>query len=161
MIESTQCFFLNPYFKISFLKSDCAEIPVRMTYFCTGPSHDSWLTRPSYLRPALSEFRAVPHCVDSGAGEHKIEVFCVLRYNVLGCNNEYSIRHLLPTPEPQRINVNFGLKGMRLSRSTFLHRLRRYESVRANHSWNSFIYRRSEYKGVTVLHGDPGTRRRG
>ncbi len=43
-----------------------------------------------------------------------------LRCSVVGCNNEYSIRHLLPTPEPQRINVNFGLKGMRLSRSTYM-----------------------------------------
>ncbi len=25
-------FFLNPYFKIPFLKSGCSEIPVRMTY---------------------------------------------------------------------------------------------------------------------------------
>ncbi len=30
MIKSTQCFFY-PYFKIAFLKSDCSEIPVRMT----------------------------------------------------------------------------------------------------------------------------------
>ncbi len=42
-------------FKIPFLKSGCSESPVRMTYFCTGPSHDSWLTRLTYLRPTLSE----------------------------------------------------------------------------------------------------------
>ncbi len=39
--------------------------------FCTGPSHDSWLTRLSYIRPALSELRVVHHCVNSGAGEDK------------------------------------------------------------------------------------------
>ncbi len=32
-------FFLNPGFKIPFLQSGCSESPVRMTYFCTGPSH--------------------------------------------------------------------------------------------------------------------------
>ncbi len=31
----------------------------------------------------------------------------------VGCNNEYSSRHLLPTSE--RINVTFALKGMRRS----------------------------------------------
>ncbi len=37
---------------------------------------------------------------------------------VVGCNNEYSSRHLLPTSEPlktQRINVTFALKWMRRS----------------------------------------------
>ncbi len=37
---------------------------------------------------------------------------------VVGCNNEYSSRHLLPTSEPlktQRINITFALKGMRRS----------------------------------------------
>ncbi len=42
---STQCFLLNPYFKIHFLKSGCSEIPGRMMY----SSHDCWLTMPSYL----------------------------------------------------------------------------------------------------------------
>ncbi len=39
-----------------------------------------------------------------------------LRCFVVGCNNEYSSRHLLLTPEPlkmQRINVTFILKRMR------------------------------------------------
>ncbi len=38
-----------------------------------------------------------------------------LRCFVVGCNNEHSSRHLLPTSEPlkmQRINVTFILKGM-------------------------------------------------
>ncbi len=51
-------------FKIPFLKSGCSEIPVRMTWFCAGCSYDSWLTTSSYLRPALSELRAVRHCVN-------------------------------------------------------------------------------------------------
>ncbi len=41
-----------------------------------------------------------------------------LRCFVVGCSNEYSSRHLLPTSEPlktQRINVTFVLKGMRRS----------------------------------------------
>ncbi len=41
-----------------------------------------------------------------------------LKCLVVGCNNEYSSRHLLPTSEPlkmQRINVTFVLKGMRRS----------------------------------------------
>ncbi len=72
------------------------------------------LTRPSYLRPDLSELRALRHCVDSGAGEDKMspikwfEVFSLV-------NNEYSSHHLLLTSEPlkrQRINVTFTLKWM-------------------------------------------------
>ncbi len=31
MIKIHLVFFFNPYFKIAFLKSDCSEIPVRMT----------------------------------------------------------------------------------------------------------------------------------
>ncbi len=31
MIKIHPVFFLNPYFKIPFLKSGCSEIPVRMT----------------------------------------------------------------------------------------------------------------------------------
>ncbi len=41
-----------------------------------------------------------------------------LRCFVVGCNNEYSSRHLLPTSEPlktQRINLTFVFKEMRRS----------------------------------------------
>ncbi len=58
------------------------------------------------------------HCVDSGAGEDKMSQIKRLRCFVVGCNNEYSSRHLLLTSEPlkmQRINVTFILKGMRRS----------------------------------------------
>ncbi len=101
------------------------------------------LTRPSYLRPDLSELRALRHCVDSGAGEDKMspikwfEVFSLV-------NNEYSSHHLLLTSEPlkrQRINVTFTLKWMPIPD------LHKCVFIRPNHSWSSFIYRRSEYKG--------------
>ncbi len=36
-----------------------------------GPSHDCWLTRPSYLRPALSELLWVRHCFDARADVDK------------------------------------------------------------------------------------------
>ncbi len=54
----------------------------------------------------------------SGAGEDKMSPIKRLRRFVVGCNNEYSSRHLLPTSEPlktQRINITFVLKGMRRS----------------------------------------------
>ncbi len=41
-----------------------------------------------------------------------------LRCFVIGCKNEYSSRHLLPTSEPlkmQRVNFTFALKRMRRS----------------------------------------------
>ncbi len=67
-----------------------------------------------YTRP-LSELRAVRRCVDSGAGEDEMSQIKRLRCFVVGCNNEYSSRQLLPASEPlktQRINVTFALKGM-------------------------------------------------
>ncbi len=62
---------------------------------------------------------------------------------VVGCNNEYSSRYLLPTSEPlktQRINVTFVFE-----RNAMIPDLPKYVYVHANHSWSSFIYRRSEY----------------
>ncbi len=81
MIIIHQCFilFFNPYFKIPFLKSGCSEILIRMMQFCTHRCHDSLLTRPSYLRPALSELRAVRQCVDFGGGENKMSQIKRLR----------------------------------------------------------------------------------
>ncbi len=90
MIKIHPVFFLNPHFKIPFLKSGCSEVPVRMTYFCTDRSHDSWLTRPSYLRPALSELSWVCHCVDPSVGEDKMSQIKWLKCLVVGCNNKHS-----------------------------------------------------------------------
>ncbi len=68
-----------------------------------------------HIHPIMikSELRAVRHCVDSGAGEDKMSPIKRLRRSVVGCNNEYSSHHLLPTSEllkMQRINVTFALK---------------------------------------------------
>ncbi len=54
------------------------------------------------------------HCVDSGAGEDKMSQIKRSRRSVVGCNNEYSSRHLLPSSEllkTQRINVTFIFEG--------------------------------------------------
>ncbi len=110
-----------------------------MTQFCTDRFHDSWLTRPSYLRPVLSELRAVR---DSGAGEDKMSPIKQLKCLLVGCNNEDSSRHLLPTSEPlKRINVTFVFEGD-APIPIYIN-----APVCTNHSWSSFIYRRSEYKG--------------
>ncbi len=56
---------------------------------------------------------------------------------VVGCNDEYSSHHLLPTSESlktQRIKVIYAFKGMRRSPICL------NASVRANHSRSSFIY---------------------
>ncbi len=68
---------------------------------------------------------------DSGAGKTRTSLIDRLRCFVVGCNNEYSSRHLLPTSEPlktQRINVTFALK------------------------WTN---RRSEYKGFLWIFANP------
>ncbi len=88
-----------------------------------------------------SSIQSDRHCVDSGAGEDKMSLIKRLKCLVVGCNNEYSSRHLLPTSEPQRINVTFALKWMRRS-PIYIN-----VNVRLNHLWSSFIYRSSEYKG--------------
>ncbi len=91
-IHITCCLNINvccPYFKIIFLKSGCSESSVRMT------------PRMSF---ELSAF---------GAGEDNMSQIKRLKCLVVGCNNEYSSHHLLPTSEPlkmQKINVTFALK---------------------------------------------------
>ncbi len=63
---------------------------------------------------------------------------------VVGCNNEHSSRHLLLTSEPlktQRINVTFVFEG-----NAPIPDLNKCVYVCTNHSWASFIYRRSVYK---------------
>ncbi len=74
-IHFTSCLNINvccPYFKILFLKSGCSESSVRMT-------------------PRMS-------CAFS-AGEDKMSQIKRFKCLVVGCNNEYSSHHLLPTSE--------------------------------------------------------------
>ncbi len=82
----------------------------------------------------------------SGAGEDKMSLIKQLRCFVVGCNNEYSSSHLLPTSKQlntQKVNVTFVLKGMRLP---CLRPLPKCVYVHVNHSGSNFIYRRSEYR---------------
>ncbi len=87
-------FFFNPCFKISFLKSG---------------SHDSWLTSRLTLDLPWVSCELSP----SSAGEDKMSQIKRFKCLVVGCNNEYSSRQLLPTSEmlkTQRINVTLILK---------------------------------------------------
>ncbi len=107
-------FFLIPILKSSF--SNQAVLRFLSELRSSVHFHDSWLTRPSYLSPALNERSSDCHCVDSVVGEDKISQIKRFKCLVAGCNNKYRSRHLLPTSEPpkrQRINVTFALKGMR------------------------------------------------
>ncbi len=66
-----------------------------------------------------------------------------LRCLVVGCSNEYSSRHLLPSFEllkMQRINVTFVFE-----RNAIIPDLPKCVWVHSNHSWSSFIHR-SQYK---------------
>ncbi len=74
----------------------CPSGPTPRSAPGTGPSHDSWLTRLSYLRPALSELSSGQHCVDSGAGEDKMSPIKRLKSFVVRCNNEYWQSSLTP-----------------------------------------------------------------
>ncbi len=59
----------------------------------------------SYLSPALSELSSAVSPADVDKNDSKaIEVF------VVGCNNEHSSRHLLPTSEPLK-RITFGSEG--------------------------------------------------
>ncbi len=89
MIKTHSVFFFIPILKSLFLKSGCSTSPVRIMWFCTSPSHNSWLTRPSYVRPALSELSAV--CL--WCREDKMPPIKRLRCFVVVCNNEHSSRH--------------------------------------------------------------------
>ncbi len=79
----------------------------------TAPTIADWQGRLTLDPPWVSwELSA------SVAGEDKMSPIKRSRCLVVGCNNEYSSRHLLPTSEPlktQRINLTFVLKWMRRS----------------------------------------------
>ncbi len=106
------------------------------------PTIVDWQGRLTLDPPWVSCKRSDRHGVDFGAGEDKMSQIKRLRCSVVGCNNEYSSRHLLPTSEPlktQRITFVFeGNAPPDLPKCVY---------VRATHSWPSFTYRRSEYKG--------------
>ncbi len=120
--------FKNPLSQILLFWDSCQNDVV--LYW---PLPGELIDKPSYLRPALSEVRPVRlRC-----REDKMSQVKQLRWFVVGCNNEYSSHHLLPTSEPlktQRINVTFALKWMHP------------RSINAS-VYVSLTYRRSEYKG--------------
>ncbi len=136
--KSNQCFF---YYLI--LKSPFSNQAVlrALSEWCssaqTPPTRVDWQGRLTLDPPWVS-------CHQSTIVSTRMSLIKRLRCFVVGCNNEYSSHHLLLTSEPlktQRINVTFILKRMRWSPINI------WVSVRANHSWSSFIYRISEYKG--------------
>ncbi len=59
----------------------------------------------------------------------------------VGCNNEHSSHHLIPTSDPLKTQwITFVCEGNASPDLPIC------IYVRANHSWSSLIYRRSEYK---------------
>ncbi len=107
-------FFLIPVLKSPF--SNQAVLRFLSEWYSsvqTPPTIVDWQDRFTLDPPRVSwELSA------SGAGEDKMSQIKWLRCLVVGCNNEYSRRHLLPTSEPlktQRINVTFILKWMHRS----------------------------------------------
>ncbi len=69
-----------------------------MTSHRPRPLPHYWRTLPFYHRPALIELAKVRHCLDSGAGVARMAPKW-LRCFAVGCDNEHSSHHLLPTSE--------------------------------------------------------------
>ncbi len=73
-----------------------------------------WLAWKLHLNAALDPPWVSWELSTSGAGEDKMSQIKWLKCFVVGCNNEYSSRHLLLTSEPlktQRINITFAFEG--------------------------------------------------
>ncbi len=130
-------FFLSPILKYPFSNQAVLRFLSELCSFCTDRSHDSLLTRPSYLRPALSELLTVRPPLWCRGGCLQLRDWCDLLLDVI-----MSSRHLLPTSEPlktQTINVTLVFKG-----NPPIPDLPKCIYVWANHLWSSLTYRRSE-----------------
>ncbi len=104
----------------------------------SGRSHDSWLTRPSYLRPALSELRAVRHCVDWCRGKQclRLSVRGVLLLDII-----MNIAVIIYSQHLSRWRRR-GLTLLSFWRECAAPDLPKCIYVQANHSWSSFPFRR-------------------
>ncbi len=142
MIKSTQCFFFfNSYFKIPFSNQAVLR---SLSELCSSaqapPTIVDWQDRLTLDPPWVSW-----EMYDSGAGKTRTSLIERLRCFVVGCNNEYSGHHLLPTSKPlktRRINVTLVFEV-----NASIPDLSKCVFVCANHSWFTLTYRRSEYKG--------------
>ncbi len=111
------------FFFISILKSSFSNQAVLrfLSEWRSSPTIIDWQDRLTIDSPwVIGELSAIVLTpVQGKTGTSQIKR---LRCVVVGCNNEYSSRNLLPTSEllkTQRINVTFILKGMHLNVSMF------------------------------------------
>ncbi len=90
MITIYPVFFYIPILKSPFSNQAVLRFLSEWRSSVQAPPIIVRLTRPSYLRPALSELRAVRHCVDSGSGEVKMSQIKRLRCFVVHTNHSWS-----------------------------------------------------------------------
>ncbi len=141
------------FFKIPILKSPFSNQVVlrflsewRSSAQAT-PTKVDWQDRLtlSYLRPGLSELRAVNCPTDSGAGEDKMSPFEQLRCFVVDVVMNIAV--VIYSQHLSRWRCR-GLTLLSFWRECANPDLPKCVYVCANHSWSSFIYRSSEYKIV-------------
>ncbi len=65
MIKIHSFFFISRYMISPFSNLAVLRFLTVWRHMDSGPSHDCWLTWPSYLSPALSELSLGRHCVDT------------------------------------------------------------------------------------------------